>query len=236
MEEAICASSSAAARGTPLHRALTTATYCSALFVGGMTVNIVGQLGPTLAANMQVSLEIVGNILGAEGVGNTLVTMQTLKSWPRPHASWRMPALTAPCAHRSLRSPLPALTAPCAALHAACARRSDCSTLRAHAGKGLLARQLGFATLLRPHHDRDALPAALLHRRDDTVMLEHLPGLDRLYPPIYQPATLLNSNMLKHRPSIHAIYLRLLTSSPCIYISPIPSHPTLTLAPSVLPR
>lgn len=52
------------------HRALCTATYCITLFVGGCVVNIVGQVGPTLAINMHVSIAAIGNIFAAEGVGN----------------------------------------------------------------------------------------------------------------------------------------------------------------------
>ena len=54
------------------HRALCTATYCTTLFVGGCVVNIIGQVGPTLATNMHVSIAAIGQIFAAEGVGNML--------------------------------------------------------------------------------------------------------------------------------------------------------------------
>ena len=53
-----------------LYRALCTATYCTTLFVGGCVVNVIGQVGPTLAASMHVSVAVIGQIFAAEGVGN----------------------------------------------------------------------------------------------------------------------------------------------------------------------
>lgn len=60
-------------QGGPSHtRALTTAAYCSALFLGGLCVNIIGPAGPTLARSMHTSVAMIGNIFAAEGAGNTL--------------------------------------------------------------------------------------------------------------------------------------------------------------------
>ena len=62
--------------GVPLqrdtYRRLATATYCTALFLGGCCVNIVGPAGPTLARSMHSSVTMIGSVFAAEGAGNTL--------------------------------------------------------------------------------------------------------------------------------------------------------------------
>jgi len=51
---------------------LATACYCMALFLGGLSVNILGPGGPTLAREMSSSLTMIGSIFSAEGVGNLM--------------------------------------------------------------------------------------------------------------------------------------------------------------------
>ena len=71
--EAICTRKFAPRPETSAHlRGLATATYCSALFVGGCCVNIVGPAGPTLAHSVHASIAVIGNVFAAEGAGNTL--------------------------------------------------------------------------------------------------------------------------------------------------------------------
>ena len=58
--------------GALLYRSLATAVYCSALFLGGCCVNIVGPAGPTLSHTLHASVTMIGNVFAAEGAGNTI--------------------------------------------------------------------------------------------------------------------------------------------------------------------
>jgi len=54
------------------YRRLATFSYCLALFLGGLCVNIIGPAGPLLTRSLHASGGMIGNIFTAEGAGNTL--------------------------------------------------------------------------------------------------------------------------------------------------------------------
>ena len=65
--------------GSTGYRTLTIATYCATLFLGGISINILGTAGTALTSNVHAKITAVGTIFTAEGVGNMLGN--TLAGW-----------------------------------------------------------------------------------------------------------------------------------------------------------